>query len=301
MIDIRQIKRKRKVIQNIIDITQAIETVSAIRMKKSQEIALGARPFAKSCLEILAILSQNFPQASILFEKEIKKEKPCLIIIASDKGLCGPFNGNVFRKTEEFLRKEDKKMKLITIGKMGFSFFSKRGFEILASFQNFSDVILPEEIEPILNKIFELYQKGEFNLCWAIYTNFINTFNQEVVLRKILPVEKESLEAIVQGILPPQKQILEKEEIFSNFEYLFEPDPLTIFENLIPFLFKIQIFHIILESNASEHSARMVAMKNAREHAQDFLKEIVKFYNKVRQEIITKEIIEIITAKETIV
>lgn len=300
MLDLRKIKRKRKTTKNIIEITRAMETVSAVRMKKSQEIAISARPYAKSCLEIMGILSQNFPEGSILFgkEKKSKEEKPCLLVIASDKGLCGAFNSNLFRRAYEFLKKQQKKTKLITIGKRGFSFFQKRDFEIIASFQKFSDVIRPEEIAPILDEITNFYQKGKFNILWAIYTNFISTFKQEVVLRKILPIEKESIEEIVRGIPLGPKEVLEEKNLPSNFEYLFEPDPVTISRHLIPFLFRIQLFHIILESNASEHSARMVAMKNARENAQDFLEELVKSYNKGRQEIITKEITEIITAKE---
>jgi F-type H+-transporting ATPase subunit gamma len=300
MLDISKIKRKRKTINNIIEITKAMETVSAVRMKKAQEIAISARPYAKSCLEIMATLAANFSEESILFKKELKEERPCLLVVASDKGLCGSFNSNIFKKAQEFLNQENKKFKLITIGKRAFSFFQRRNFEIITSFQNFSDVISPEEISPILEKIFELYQEEKFNILFAIYNNFLSAFKQEVVARKILPIEKESVEEIVKGIPSAEKDKKTEESIAINFEYLIEPDPFSVFEKLIPFLFKIQLFHIILESNASEHTARMIAMKNAKENAQNFLEDLVKSYNKARQETITKEITEIITSKEAL-
>jgi len=300
MLDISKIKRKRKTINNIIEITKAMETVSAVRMKKAQEIAISARPYAKSCLEIMATLAANFPEESILFKKELKEERPCLLVVASDKGLCGSFNSNIFKKAQGFLNQENKKFKLITIGKRAFSFFQRRNFEIITSFQNFSDVISPEEISPILEKIFELYQEEKFNILFAIYNNFLSAFKQEVVARKILPIEKESVEEIVKGIPSTEKDKKTEESIAINFEYLIEPDPFSVFEKLIPFLFKIQLFHLILESNASEHTARMIAMKNAKENAQNFLEDLVKSYNKARQETITKEITEIITSKEAL-
>ncbi|MBI2041558.1 MAG: ATP synthase F1 subunit gamma [Candidatus Nealsonbacteria bacterium] len=229
-----------------------------------------------------------------------------MLLITSDKGLCGGFNSNVLKKAQKFL--DDQKADVIAVGKRARDFFLWRKLNVTAEFTGFGDSIKIEEILPIADSLIKWYREQKYDSITAVYTNFLSTLKQEAVVRQILPINIESIKEIVAGILPERGRYAdlrkEKKEtdarFLYNYEYLYEPSSESVLNNLLPDLFRIQIYHMILESNASEHSARMVAMRNASDSAQNLIEELTLYFNKARQSAITKEISEITAGSEAL-
>ncbi len=304
----RALKNRIKSTKNIAQITKAMETVSAAKMRKSQMVALRSRPFAQGALRILrnvkARLSEEFNTLSpLLFERPV--QKTCLVVVTSDKGLAGAFNSSVIRRAEKFLAEKGKEnISIIAVGKKAKDFFGKRA-TVSASFTGFGDYIEMEETSPLAKKITNIYTKKEADEIFILYTNFLSALKQEVVLRKILPFSEENIEEIIGGIAPEKGKFAEEKEKNKKAEsikkeknknaspHIFEPSPAEVMEKILPSLIEIQIYHSILEANASEHSSRMMAMRNARDNAGEFIDELTLKYNTARQAGITKELIEI--------
>ncbi|HDZ54501.1 MAG TPA: ATP synthase F1 subunit gamma [Candidatus Nealsonbacteria bacterium] len=312
MLSPRDIKRKIKSVGNTKQITKAMEMVSAAKMRRSQQVALQSRPYCESALELLGNLSwrAGYKYHPLLVTRPIKKK--VLIVITSDKGLCGGLNSNVLKKSLRYLEensdKSDKRVDIITIGRKARDYLAWRGYNIRAEFTKIGDLVKVEDTAHIAALIMDLYKEEEYDLIAAIYTNFISTLKQEVVLRQVLPISIEGIKEIVSGIVPKQGRYAElednkktiKETSFWNYEYKLEPSAKEVLNELLPGLLKIQIYHMILEANASEHSARMVAMKNASENAEKLINELAIIYNKLRQSAITKEISEITAGREAL-
>lgn len=297
----RDIKRKIKTTGNMRQITKAMEAVSASKMRKSQLVALGARLYSVKALEILANLgnaARNHP-----FFIENKSDKIGILLITSDKGLCGGYNAAVLKKADNLIKSHPQDFEFVAVGKKATSYLKRRNYNVNGEFVGFGDYAKPEETSPVTRLISDRYKKGKYKEVWAIYTNFISTLKQEAALRKILPVDINFIKEIIEGAIPRYGKFSEQrrnEPGFFIYEYILEPSPGEIFNTLIPALFEIMIHHIILESNASEHSARMVAMRNASQNASDILKELALSYNKARQSEITKELLEVIAGKEAL-
>lgn len=295
----KEIKKRIKSVRSISQITKAMEAVSATKMRKSQEFALKARPYAAASLEMLKNLLTRTPNLPpLLTPREIKKS--ALLVITSDKGLAGSFNSSVIKKAEmwvEVKKKLNHGFDIIVVGKKGKDYFERRRIEIRTSYYGFGDFSKLEETLPVANEILEGFLNGTLDEVEAIYTNFRTTLRQEAVCKKILPVSKKGIEDAVAEILPESGRFAERKNGHDAsryfFEYKFEPTPEEILEMLVPQLLKMHIHHIILESNASEHSARMVAMKNASDNAKEATDSLNLIYNKLRQSSITRELTEI--------
>lgn len=299
MISTREVKAKMRTTKNIREITSALEVVSIIRMKKSQEVVKQSKNFVKTGFEILKSLLENGALEGSDNKKEKTDNKKAVLLITSDKGLCGPFNVNVVKKFNEFLGENnftEKDIKVISVGKWGYNFLKRKNFNILSSFQRFSDVITLEEINPIAENIFDLYSKGEFSELYVVYTDFISSVKNVCRVKRMLPYNVEEVINIIKEVFP-EIEYKEKEKKVKK-EYIFEPSVSYIMQRLTPFLLRIQLFYFITESNAVEHSLRMMAMRNAKDTATDFLKSLNLIFNKARQEKITSELIEITSAKE---
>ena len=302
----RETKVKIKSINNTKQITKAMEMVSASKMRKSQQVALNSRAYCEKALELLGDLSEHTDyNLHPLLEKR-SVNKAALLVIASDKGLCGGLNSSVLRKAQKFLG--DREADIIAVGKKGRVFFNWRKFNVAAEFVGFGDIIKIEETLPIADSLIKWYQEQKYDLIVAVYTRFLSTLKQEAVLRQIMPINLEAIKEIVAGIVPEHGRYAElKSEKKAaeirpryNYEYLYEPSPDLVLSELLHNLLHIQIYHMILESNASEHSARMVAMRNATDSAQKLIEELTLHFNKVRQSAITKEISEITAGAEAL-
>lgn len=283
-----------------------MEVVSATKMRKSQGFAITARPFATASLEMLENLLARTPVLPPLLQTHETKHS-ALLVITSDKGLAGAFNANVLKQTERWInekRGEQKQFSLITVGKKSKEYFERRSTPISRSFWGFGDYSTLQQTLPIAEFILHGFSLGEFDQVDAVYTNFKTTLAQETVLKKILPVTKGGIREAVEGILPEHGRFAnagkEKQATKYSYEYKFEPSPAEILELLIPQLLRMHIHHMILESNASEHSARMVAMKNASDNAKELISDLTLEYNKARQAGITRELVEITAGREAL-
>lgn len=304
----KEVKQRIKSVKNIAQITKAMEAVSATKMRKSQEFALRARPFALSALGMLQnVLTRSAELPPILAGRGDIRTK-ALLVVTSDKGLAGAFNANVLRRAEEwigFQRKERMPFRLVAVGKKAKDYFGKRGYPIEESFVGFGDFSEIRETTPIAETIVNGYMYGLWDWTDAVYTNFRSTISQEATVKRILPANKESIEEIVAGILPERGKFAKKNNVQESaltyhYEYAFEPSSQEILSQLIPLLLRMHIHHIILESNASEHSARMVAMKAASDNAKELIGNLQLVFNKTRQAGITRELSEITAGKEAL-
>lgn len=300
-----------KSVQNIGTITKAMELVAATKMRRSQELALNSRPYAYTALEILAVVSKlpvlDQSQGKAAFLPEILKERPvektAFLIVTSDKGLAGSFNGAVLRAFENFVKSEkidltDPKYSFITVGQKAKSYLEHRGHVVAKSFLRASDFTKMEEVEPISDALISGYLGHNFDEVIAFSTQFVNALRQDVLMRQVLPISFEKIKESVEALIPSSgkySQYIDAESFFDDKEreYLIEPSPKEVLDELALRLLKIRIYHIILEANASEHSARRVAMKNASDNASELSEKLTMVYNKSRQAAITNQIIEV--------
>lgn len=306
---VKAIKQRIKSVKNTAQITKAMEVVSATKMRRSQECALRARPYAVAALEMLKnVLLRTSVLPPLLRERPVRTS--ALLVVTSDKGLAGAFNANVLRKAEELIyesrRAGGKNVALVTVGKKARDYFERRGVTIERSFWGFGDYRTPQQTLPAAEHILNGFLRGRWDEVYAVYANFRTTLIQETVVRKIMPATKEGLEEAVKEILPERGRYAELETrndesgIRYNYEYTFEPSPEEILATLVPRLIRVHVHHIILESNASEHSARMVAMKNASDNASELISDLTLEYNKSRQAEITQELAEITAGAEAL-
>ncbi len=315
MATLRTIRLRIKGTKNIKQITRAMEAVSAVKMRKSQGVALAARPYATAALGMLKNITASTrtdlgsEERSVLVEKR-PVNSVLLVVVTSDKGLAGPFNANVIKKAEAFSNiRRPSDIAIATVGKKATDYFTRRNRKPLASWIGFGDFVGVAEVEPLYEGILEAFTSKKVDEVYIVYTNFLSAMKQEVVVRKLLPFSEEGLEEMVKGIVPvkgkfseiSKAQPYDIRKVEPYGEYLFEPSPKEIFDAILPALLKIEIYHAILEANASEHSSRMVAMRNATDNAADLIKSYTVSLNKARQAAINKELAEITGGSEALV
>jgi len=264
--------------------------------------ALRARPYALAALEILRgvepSLNGDLSNLSPLLGKRPVLNS-CLVIVTSDKGLAGSFNTSVIRKAEKLLKETGKRFSLVAIGKKGRDYFKRKGIKIEAEYLGTGDFGEIEETRHISDFLAKLFADKKTDEVVLVYTNFLSALKQEIVARTLLPFDEKSLTEIIGSIIPLRGRYANMPKVLGAVEnksravMTFEPSPAQILSELLPALLSIEIFHAILEANASEHSSRMIAMKSASENANDLINELNIKYNKARQALITKELSEI--------
>jgi F-type H+-transporting ATPase subunit gamma len=277
MIPIRVIRRRIRSIKNTAKITKAMEMIAASKMRQAQLRVIAARPYAERMRHVLADLSAQ-PKTEerihpLLQQREVKRI--AVIHITPDRGLCGGLNANINRKTASFIFEMSVPVSIIAVGRKGRDFMSRYGREIIAEFTQLGDQPTLIDTTPISRVVIDDYIKGQIDEVHLAYTQFVTTVTQRPVIWKLLPVEPAKLERA------------------ENVEYIYEPSPQVVLENLLPRYVEMQVYHAILESIASEQSARMVAMRNATDNANEMIEDLTLIYNKARQELITKELLDI--------
>ena len=303
MASLKNIKLKILSIKKTSTVTRAMEAVSAVKMRKSQERALAGRVYAASALSILERLSgtSDIRRHPLM---QVREGKTCYIVVTSDKGLAGSLNSSVIKRTEKdmderSLSKSDVLM--IGIGRRGADFFFNRGYDLRGKHENMSDNVSETQMRAITDQVLSWHTSGEISSVVVVYTNFLSTFEQQAIGRQIVPVTPAMLKEFVKGIRPvrgryaPEASLAE-EKVPAT--YTVEPNVDAVLSVLLPRLINVAIFHAVLESKASEHSARRVAMKNATDNANERAKQYTRTYNKVRQASITREISEITSGIE---
>lgn len=296
---LKQIKNKIVATKKTGKVTKAMESVSAVKMRKSQERAFQSRPYVHAAMKILARVAQSEALASHSLAKKREAGKHLLVVITSDKGLAGSVNSAVLKKVE-MLKSSGASFAMVAIGRKAVEFAGREGITLLGQYTNVGDEVTLADVYEISRLVVEAFQADEsYAKVEVVYQNFISTFEQEPTLRQVLPLNPAEVRDIMTGIRP-------KTGKFSDdalapdavIDHMIEPDAATVFNALIPQLVQIILFHAFLENKASEHSARMVAMKNATDKSKEVVKSLTIKFNKARQAKITAEISEITAGAE---
>lgn len=278
MANIRLIKRRIRVAKNIAQVTKAMQMVAASKMKKAQEKAIAGKPYAQKILELVSRFSKGKeidPTAYPLFKKNLGK-KNLVILISTNKGLCGSLNSNLFRNLDHWFLK-DTETDFVTFGEKGRLLVLRFGKNLVA---DFSSSLFLESVGALVNLITEAYTKGTYREIYLVYNNFLSLLSHEPTKKIVLPLEE-----------------IVSEENFAK-DFLIEPDLKTVLTGLLPHYLEVEIRKAILEAEASEHSARMMAMKSATDNAFSLMQDLTLEYNKARQQMITYELADITTARE---
>ena len=288
--------------------------VAATKMRKSQEIALASRPYAFAALDFLATVSsldsEKLPE---LFNKR-KIKKVLFVLVSSDKGLAGAFNSSVFRKFEAHMRRDEEKYAheekvYMAVGEKAFNYLTKKGFNVIKKFIAAGDYTTTEQTGPITDFMVDGYLEEKWDRVVVVSTHFRSALKQEPHVRRILPIDFNHIADTIKEIIPERGKFADLiKEHNINFvptkadskEYLIEPSSQEVLSKLAKHLFFIQVYHLILEANASEHSARRMAMKTASDNASDLGEKLNLQYNKSRQSRITTEISEISAGAEAL-
>jgi len=288
----KEIKRKIKSIKNTGKITKAMELISTVKMKKAQDLAVSKREFVLEMLKVFVRI-EPFLNDMPFFKKE-DSGKTLWIVVASNKWLCWGYNINVFKKVNEYVKESGEELEYITLGKKASAFVARTWNTMVADFSStFIDNIESNFSRNISRMMTEEFLSGKFNKVVVFYNHFINTISQVAVSREFLPLEaseiKKYLVSIVDGHYDLDKEL--SHENISSYE--IEPSIEDMAEHVIPMILDMMFFDILLEAKASEHSSRMIAMKNAKDNAKKIADDLTLVYNKARQAAITREVSEI--------
>ncbi len=288
----REIRRRIRSIRNTAQITKAMETVAASRMRRAQERVLAARPYAeKSRLVLQDLASRTRPGEAL---HPLLQQRPVqrvgLVLVTADRGLCGGFNTDLIRQASNFILEQSQPVSIVAIGRKGRDFMVRYGRDIIAEFTPISAQPVLADILPIGRLIISDYtldpqrpEKLTLDQVFLLYTRFISTLSHHPVLQQLLPIPTAVLGS--GGAGAP-----------AAVDYIYEPSSAAVLDELLPRFVEVQIYQAILESIASEQALRMVAMRNATDNALDIIDELTLSYNKARQAAITRELIDITTS-----
>ncbi|MBC8011345.1 MAG: ATP synthase F1 subunit gamma [Burkholderiales bacterium] len=287
MASTRDIRRRIKSVKNTRQITKAMELVAASKMKKAQQAALAGRAYAQLLAKMLARLAPRLTEVShpFLVQREIKTRG--ILLVTTDKGLCGPLNANLFKLVAEV----KSPAKYFSIGRKGSQFLARAKRDLVADF-HVSDKLAFSEVKVVVDLMVKAYLDGEIDTIEVIYPRYKNTLVQEPTLRPVLP-----LASLAEFLAAAQTDAGSAAGTVDDRDMLFEPGAAEVLEALIPFYVNRLIYQLVLSGRASEHSARMVAMKTAKDNATSLLSDLTLEYNKARQAAITAEILEIAAAQ----
>jgi F-type H+-transporting ATPase subunit gamma len=276
----REIRRRIRSVGNMQQITRAMEMVSAAKMRKAQQRVTASRPYSDQLRQIMSDLATQQPDPEQLAEFPLLQKRPIrtieLIVVTPDRGLTGALNTNILRRGSRYILEEagDASVQIIAAGKKARDYFVRTRQNVVAEFIGLGDNVTLDEVRPIADIAIDDFVEGKVDAVFVVYSRFVNTLIQRPEVMQILPVEP-----------PPAHE--------GYSDYIFEPSPEAVLNNLLPRYVEVQLYQAILEGLASEHSARMVAMRSASDNAKEVQQELSLSYNKARQAQITREVSEI--------
>ena len=290
MPSIRQLRRRIRGVQNTRQITRAMELVASSRLRRAQERVLASRPYAE---RIRAVISNLAAVSGAQELHPLLQVRPvshaALILFTTSRGLCGSLNSNMVRAVVRFILDRGVSVDIIAVGTKGPALLRSVGLSgsVSAQYQDLGNYPNVADILPIARSTVEGFTTAKYDEVYVGYSQVVNLMRQEPTLLRILPIAPEELES-------------SQASAYQQVDYIYEPDPDDVLSSLLPRFIEAQVYRALLESIASEHSARMIAMRNATENAEEILQDLTLTYNKVRQTAITNEVIEIATAAKAI-
>ena len=298
---LKDIKAKIQATERTHKVTRAMEAVSAVKMRKTQSAAIGGRPYARAALSILARLSGSADLTRHALARSREVKNIALVILTSDKGLAGALNSGVIKAAEEAMAQYAvASVTVYAYGRKGEEYFARRGYRIARAFENKKDLIELPIMEELSAEISREFARGAYDEVLVAYSNFKSTFEQIPGVRRLLPLSVDGVARLVSDIIPEKGKWSEPRAIESPASYAVEPEGGEVLDILAPRLVAVSLYHLLLESKASEHSARMVAMKNASDKSKEVAHDLTRLFNKIRQAAITREVSEIISGREAL-
>ncbi len=296
---LKQVKNKIIATKKTGQVTKAMEAVSAVKMRKSQERAFTGRPYVKAALRILSRIASSPEVGNHPLFMKPAPGKSLLVIVTSDKGLAGAVNSAVLKKVDEIVNQASDNISVIAIGRKAVEYKNRVGLPSFGEYVNVSDSVSVDDVEDIASAVLKNFEDGSHSSVSIIYQNFISTFEQEPVVRRVLPIDPEEIHRMQEGVRLKKGSTTTPEEPSTKMtDHLIEPSAEEVQQTLVPQLIRIMVYHALMESKASEHSARMVAMKNATDKSKELIKSLTIKYNKARQAAITAEVSEITAGVE---
>lgn len=285
MASTREIRRRIRGVKNIKQVTRAMNMIAAARLRRAQVKAESARPYAERLSEILQDVQAGIGGARhpLLAKREVKRIG--LVLVTSDRGLCGAFNASIIREADHFLKKQTVEVGLITVGKKGRDYFRTRGVAIDEHIPQPSRDVRLEELGRIGKRVISDYNNGRYDQIFLAYAQFVSVLKSVAVVTQLLPLEKVNAE---------------QKELHPAVTYQFEPEAEELLNTLLPQYVEVVIYRALVESLASEQAARMVAMKAATDSASDMIDNLTREYNRVRQTSITTQILEVVSGAEAL-
>ena len=291
----REIRRRIRSVKNISKVTGALEAVSASKVRRAQNAATASRAYSNAAFSVLTDLGrlQGGDLSHPLLDEPEQVNNILVILITSDRGLAGPYNTNILRVALDFEKEQNVPVSYLTVGKKGRDLLLRRGRNIIAEFTNMPDPPNISDVTPVTRAAKDEFFSGRVDEVYVAYTNFINTLRQEPTIERMLPLRPGESEISAGG---------QETQVSSGPEavYTFEPSVDLILDEILPRFSELVLYQAILESLASEHSARMVAMRNATENASALVDDLTLDYNKARQLAITSEILDIVGGAEAL-
>lgn len=273
------IRRRIRSVRNTQQLTKAMKTVSAAKLRRAQDRVFSARPYATQLKRLLGNLTARLENVTHPLLEVRPEQRILLIVVTADRGLCGAFNTNIVRAASAFLREHAAQtVSLVTVGRKGRDFFRRRGISIRSEFINIFSKLDYGHARDISETVVQAYSEAEIDSAYIVYNEFKSVIQQRVVVEKLLPLSSADLQ-----------------ESTSQPDYIFEQPPQEIFNRLLPRYVEVQIYRALLESAASEHGARMASMDTASRNAGDMIDMLTLNMNRVRQAAITREIIEVVS------
>lgn len=298
---LKDIKTKIRATERMHKVTRAMEAVSAVKMRKTQAAALSGRAYARAALAILSRLAGTRHVKEHPLGQDRTGKSLALIVITSDKGLAGALNSGVLKRAVEALEgraKED--VTVFAYGRKADEYFSRRGYRVARAIENKQDEVPLSVMENLSEEVTRGFLAHDFDKVIAVYPSFKSTFEQVPTMRRLLPLSLPALADIVEGIVPAKGKWSHEGPIEAPASYEVEPTGGEVLSVLIPKLVAVALYHMLLEAKASEHSARMVAMKNASDKSKEVTRDLNRVYNKARQAAITREVSEIVGGREAL-
>ena len=284
MANLKEVRIRIESVDSTMQITSAMKMVSASKLRKTQSVIMTLRPYVSKMQKIMQNLTSSLKDSNAGFYAEKRSEKNILIIpVTSNRGLCGAFNVNIIRATQNLIEEQfatqfkNGTLSLFCIGKKGEEFFRLKKYPVVDSNFDIFDNLSSETATVIAQKIMEQFESGKYDRVIFVYNQFKNASTQLIINEQFLPIETNH-----------EKQTVD------DIDYIFEPEKTQIISELVPKILKMQVYKILLDSFASEHGARMISMNKATDNAIELLKELRLSYNKARQSAITNEIVEIV-------
>jgi F-type H+-transporting ATPase subunit gamma len=293
MPSMKDIRKKISSTKNTQQITKAMKMVSAAKLRRAQMAVVSARPYAYKIHSVISRIASSGEYSHPLLLKSEKNSRALMVVLTSDRGLCGAFNSNIIKYTDRFYKENKVKFEaldFIFVGRKAFDFFKKRDVKTVETITNLSGLVSFKMATELAEKIIADFTTGSYNEVYLVYNEFRSAISQKVIADKVLPV----------GALPKEESEAEKTLDSALTHYIFEPGANKILETLVPKHFAIQIYRAMLESVASEHGARMAAMDSATRNAGQMIRKLTLTYNKLRQAAITKELMEIVSGAEAL-